>query len=43
MQLKGLIVTVKSLLRNALEKKVISKNEMQKEMDNIINEILKEK
>jgi len=43
MQLKGLIATVKSLLKNALEKKVINKNELQKEMDNIINEILKEK
>jgi len=43
MQLKGLIVTVKSLLKNAIEKKVINKNELQKEMDNIINEILKEK
>ena len=43
MQFKGLIVTVKSLLRNALEKKVINKNELQKEMENIVNEILKEK
>ena len=43
MQLKGLIVTVKSLLRNALEKKVINKNELQKEMKNILNEILKGK
>ena len=43
MQLKGLIVTVKSLLKNALKKKVINKNELQKEMENILNEILKEK
>ena len=42
MQLKGLIVTIKSLLKNALEKKVIIKSELQKEMENIINEILKE-
>jgi len=40
--LKGLVVTIKSLLKRALEKKVIDKNKLRQEIERILNEILEE-
>lgn len=40
--LRGLVVTIKSLLERALEKKIINKSELRKEIQRIIKEVLEE-
>lgn len=42
MKLKGLSVTIKSLLKNALNNKIIGKSELRGEIERILNEILEE-
>lgn len=42
MKLNGLIVTIKSLLRNALEKEIIDKEKLRQEIERILDEILEE-
>lgn len=40
--LKGLVVTIKSLLKQAIEKKIIDKKKLRQEIERILNEILEE-
>lgn len=40
--IKGLAVTIKSLLKRALEKKIIDKKKLRQEIERILNEILEE-
>lgn len=40
--LKGLFITVKSLLKRILEKKIIDKSKLRQEIERILNEILEE-
>jgi len=40
--LKGLSVTIKSLLKRALERKIIDKSKLRQEIERILNEILEE-